>query len=49
MKGRVGCLRKELDMYKRFGKEVHVEFKRYLHRVADAGTRLLFEFRSGLK
>ena len=28
-------------MYKRFGKEV--EFKRYLHGVGDAGTRLLFK------
>ena len=32
----------KLDMYKRFG-----EFKRYLHGVGDAGTRLLFKFRSG--
>ena len=31
-------------MYKRFGKEV--EFKRYLHGVGDAETRLLFKFRS---
>ena len=30
----------KLDMYKRFRKEV--EFKRYLHGVGDAGTRLLF-------
>ena len=35
----------KLDMYIRFGKEV--EFKRYLHGVGDAGTRLLFKFRSG--
>ena len=35
----------KLDMYKGFGKEV--EFKRYLHGVGDAGTRLLFKFRSG--
>ena len=28
----------KLDMYKRFAKEV--EFKRYLHGVVDAGTRL---------
>ena len=35
----------KLDMYKRFGKEV--EFKRHLHGVGDAGTRLLFKFRSG--
>ena len=34
-----------IDMYKRFRKEV--EFKRYLHGVGDAGTRLLFKFRSG--
>ena len=32
----------KLDMYKRFVKEV--EFKRYLHGVGDAGTRLLFKF-----
>ena len=25
----------------------NVEFKKYLHGVSDAGTRLLFEFRSG--
>ena len=31
--------------FKRFGKEV--EFKRYLRGVGDAGTRLLFKFRSG--
>ena len=35
----------KLDMYKRFGKEL--EFKRYLHGIGDAGTRLLFKFRSG--
>ena len=32
-------------MYKKFGKRV--EFKKYLHGVSDAGTRLLFKFRSG--
>ena len=33
-------------MYKRFGKSV--EFKKiYLHRICDAGSRLLFKFRSG--
>ena len=26
---------------------VPVEFKKYLHGVADAGSRLLFKFRSG--
>ena len=31
-------------MYKTFGK--NVEFKKYLHGVSDAGTRLLFKFRS---
>ena len=31
--------------YKWFGKIV--EFKKYLHGVCDAGSRLLFEFRSG--
>ena len=35
----------KLELYKAFGKEV--EFKRYLHGVSDAGTRLLFKFRSG--
>ena len=35
----------KLELYKTFGKEV--EFKRYLHGVSDAGTRLLFKFRSG--
>ena len=35
----------KLDIYKRFGKSV--EFKKYLHGVSDAGSRLLFKFRSG--
>ena len=35
----------KLDIYKRFGKSV--EFKQYLHGVCDAGSRLLFKFRSG--
>ena len=35
----------KLGLYKAFNKEV--EFKRYLHGVSDAGTRLLFKFRSG--
>ena len=34
----------KLAMYKMFGK--NVEFKKYLHGVSDAGTRLLFKFRS---
>jgi len=34
----------KLELYKAFGKEV--EFKRYLHGVSDAGTRLLLKFRS---
>ena len=34
----------KLELYKTFGKEV--EFKRYLHGVSDAGTRLLFKLRS---
>ena len=33
-----------LDIYKRFGKSV--EFKNNLHGVCDAGSRLLFKFRS---
>ena len=32
-------------MYKCFGKSV--EFKKYLHGICDAGSRLLFKFRSG--
>ena len=36
----------KLDIYKRFGKSV--EFKKYLHGVCDAGSRLLFKFRSGI-
>ena len=35
----------KLAMYKKFGKRV--EFKKYLYGVSDAGTRLLFKFRSG--
>ena len=35
----------KLTMYKSFGK--CVEFKKYLHGVSDAGSRLLFKFRSG--
>ena len=35
----------KLGMYKRFGKSV--EFKKYLHGICDAGSRLLFKFRSG--
>ena len=35
----------KLGMYKRFGKSV--EFKKYLHGLCDAGSRLLFKFRSG--
>ena len=31
----------KLAMYRMFG-----EFKKYLHAVSDAGTRLLFKFRS---
>ena len=34
----------KLELYKTFGKEV--EFKRYLHGVSNAGTKLLFKFRS---
>ena len=34
-----------LELYKTFGKEV--EFKRCFRGVSDAGTRLLFKFRSG--
>ena len=35
----------KLSLYKTFGKEV--EFKKYLHGLSDAGSRLLFKFRSG--
>ena len=34
----------KLDFYKRFGKSV--KSKKYLHGVCDAGSRLLFKFRS---
>ena len=37
--------RVNLDIYKLFGKSV--EFKKYLHGVCDAGSRLLLQFRSG--
>ena len=40
-----GLNNKVMLEYKTFCKEV--EFKRYLHGVSDAGTRLLFKFRSG--
>ena len=35
-----------LSLYKTFGK--NVEFKKYLHGLSDAGSRLLFKFRSGI-
>ena len=35
----------KLNWHSTFGKEV--QFKKYLHGVNDAGTRLLFKFRSG--
>ena len=35
----------KLTLYKCFGREV--QFKKYLHDLSDAGTRLLFKFRSG--
>ena len=35
----------KLDMYKRFGKSV--ECNKYFHGICDAGSRLLFKFRSG--
>ena len=35
----------KLGMYKRFGKSI--ELKKYLHGICDAGSRLLFKFRSG--
>ena len=35
----------KLYMYKSFGKSV--EFKKYLHGICDAGSRLLFKFGSG--
>ena len=38
-------LEERLTMYEKFGKKV--EFKKYLHGVREAGTRLLFKFRSG--
>ena len=38
-------MRNELVVNTMFSK--NIEFKRYLHGVSDAGTRLLFKFRSG--
>ena len=35
----------KLSLYKTFRNSI--EFKKYLHGVADAGSRLLFRFRSG--
>ena len=35
----------KLTLYRCFGREV--QFKKYLHGLSDAGTRLLFKFRSG--
>ena len=35
----------KLDMYKCFGKSV--EFKKYLRGICNAGSRILFKFRSG--
>ena len=35
----------KLTLYKCFWREV--QFKKYLHGLSDAGTRLLFKFRSG--
>ena len=44
MKEKVGSLKRDLtpklDIYKQFGKSV--EFKKYLHGICDAGSRLLF-------
>ena len=49
MKEKVGSLKGDLIRklnYKLFGNSV--EFKKYLHGVCDAGSRLLFQFRSGM-
>ena len=35
----------KLSLYRTFSK--NVGFKKYLHGVSDAGSRLLFKFRSG--
>ena len=45
MRGKVKRLRKDVK-YKTFGKDI--EFKKYLHGVADARSRLLFRFWSGI-
>ena len=37
----------KLDIYELFGKSI--EFKKYLHGVCDAGSRLLFKFRPGTR
>ena len=36
----------KLDIYNRFGKSVDFKKYMYLHGVCDAGSRLLFKFRS---
>ena len=36
----------KLSLYRTFSKKVG--FKKYLHGVSDAGSRLLFKFRSGI-
>ena len=45
MRGNVGSLKRDL-IIKLNWLCVNVEFKKYLHGVSDAGTRLLFKFRS---
>ena len=53
MKEKVGGLKRDLiytkvklDIYNRFGKSVDFKKYMYLHGVCDAGSRLLFKFRS---
>ena len=46
MRGNVGSLKRDL-IIKLNWLCVNVEFKKYLHGVSDAGTRLLLKFRSG--
>ena len=46
MKKKVGDLKRPLILYKWFGKSI--EFKKYLHGVCDARSRLLFKFSSDM-
>ena len=52
MRGNVSCMMRDLIVklsylcIERLAR-MYIGFKKYLHGVSDAGSRLLFEFRSG--